>query len=1288
MFKRFRKPLAFLLAVVMTVLPIYSSNGIFNDIGLIQTTNAAEDNISFTAISGTASVRATENYEKLVDGKYSSTNANDYSKWCVENFSNAYIIFSSSEPIHIKGYSIVTGNDNQTYKGRNPKDWKLYGCNDESADRNSDSWEEIHSVTNDTILKDINYTKYDYTLDTPTTKKYQYFKLEITALQSDDTMQMSEFILQPCQHNWIVKDTVSANCTTAGYEIQECSLCTEEQTVPDGTSALGHNWIDDNIVAPTCTNEGYTTQICSRCQETRNVNITSALGHSYADGVCSVCKEVNLKEPAFLNGYYQISNVSELYWFAGLVTGTLTDGTEQNTSANAVLTADIVVNKNVFDEKGNLISDTDSLLAWTPISGDSSNYYTGIFDGQNYTISGLYFNDENAQCVGLFNRIESSTIRNLGVINSYFNGNVEVGSICGYSHYSTIENCYSTGTVNGSNYIGGICGRKYYGTITNCFNNGKVTGTSNASGICGFGYGEISNCYNTGIVNGNAICARDSYLKVTNSYYLEGTSTDSNATAKTAEQFASGEVCYLLSNGNSNSVWGQIITGDNKQAYPTFNSTAVYYGTNCKGENLYSNEPISSEHDFTDNNGFCKLCGSYETPTQNSEGAYEISNAGELYWFVGLVNNTLTDGTEQNTSANAVLTADIVVNKNVFDENGNLISNTDSLLAWMPIVGDSSSYYTGIFDGQNHTISGLYFNDENAQCVGLFNKIESSTIRNLGVINSYFNGNIEIGSICGYSHYSTIENCYSTGTVNGNKYIGGICGRKYYGTITNCFNNGKVTGTSNASGICGFGYGEISNCYNAGIVNGNAICEWNGYLKVTNSYYLEGTATDSNATVKTAEQFASGEVCYLLSKGNSNSAWGQIITGDNKQAYPTFNSTAVYYGTNCKGENLYSNEPISSEHDFTDNNGFCKLCGSYETPTQNSEGAYEISNAGELYWFAGLVNGTLTDGTKQNISANAVLTADIVVNKNVFDENGNLISNTDSLLAWIPISGDSSTAYVNYIGTFDGQNHTISGLYFNNSNTQWVGLFGKIGLESQSSTIRNLGVIDSYFNGNVEVSSICGYSYYSTIENCYSTGTVNGSNYIGGICGRKYYGTITNCFNNGKVTGTSNASGICGFGYGEISNCYNTGVVNGNAICENNKYLDVSNCYYLEGTATGSNATVKTAEQFANGQVCYLLNNGKTDGTQVWYQTIDTDTYPLFEGATVFYIQNANPQYFNGILGDVNNDKIINNVDAALTLNHISGISSLDEKALILADVNNDNKVDILDVIKILNLVA
>ena len=969
MFKRFRKPLAFLLAVVMTVLPIYSYNGIFNNIGLIQTTNAAEDNISFTAISGTASVRATENYEKLVDGKYSSTNANDYSKWCVENFSNAYIIFSSSEPIHIKGYSIVTGNDNQTYKGRNPKDWKLYGCNDESADRNSDSWEEIHSVTDDTILKDINYTKYDYTLDTPTTKKYQYFKLEITALQSNDTMQMSEFILQPCQHNWIVKDTVSANCTTAGYEIQKCSLCTEEQTVPDGTSALGHNWIDDNVVAPTCTNEGYTTQICSRCQETRNVNITSALGHSYVDGVCSVCKEVNLKEPALLNGYYQISNVSELYWFAGLVTGTLTDGTEQNTSANAVLTADIVVNKNIFDENGNLINDTSNLVVWTPISGDTSNV-------------------------------------------------------------------------------------------------------------------DIS--------------------------------------------------------------------------------------------------------------------------------------------------------------------------------------------------------YNGTFDGQNHTISGLYYNNSNTQWVGLFGKMGLGTIRNLGVINSYFNGSVEVGSICGYSHYSTIENCYSTSTVNGSNYVGGICGRKYYGTITNSYNNGKVSGTSNASGVCGYGYGEISNCYNAGTVNGKAIISNSDYVKITNCYYLEGTPTDSKATSKTAEQFASGEVCYLLSKGNSNSVWGQIITGDNKQAYPTFNSTAVYYGTNCKGETGYSNEPINPEHDFTDNNGFCKLCGSYETPTQNSEGTYEISNAGELYWFAGLVNGTLTDGTEQNTSANAVLTADIVVNKNIFDENGNLINDTSNLVVWTPISGDTSNVDISYNGTFDGQNHTISGLYYNNSNTQWVGLFGKMGL----GTIRNLGVINSYFNGSVEVGSICGYSHYSTIENCYSTSTVNGSNYVGGICGRKYYGTITNSYNNGKVSGTSNASGVCGYGYGEISNCYNAGTVNGKAIISNSDYVKITNCYYLEGTPTDSKATSKTAEQFANGEVCYLLNNGKIDGTQTWYQTIGTNDYPIFKGSIVFYSKNTTPQYFNGILGDVNNDKIIDNVDAALTLNHLSGISSLDEKALILADVNNDNKVDILDVIKILNLVA
>ena len=118
-------------------------------------------------------------------------------------------------------------------------------------------------------------------------------------------------------------------------------------------------------------------------------------------------------------------------------------------------------------------------------------------------------------------------------------------------------------------------------------------------------------------------------------------------------------------------------------------------------------------------NGFC-ACNEVYQPAElttdkydmdgdgSKDAVYEISNAGQLYWFAGLVNGTLS-GVEQNTSANAVLTADIVVNKNVLKPDGTV--NEGTFKEWTPIA-TSASPYTGIFDGQNHTISGLYFNQE------------------------------------------------------------------------------------------------------------------------------------------------------------------------------------------------------------------------------------------------------------------------------------------------------------------------------------------------------------------------------------------------------------------------------------------------------------------------------------------------------------------------------------------------------------------------------------------------
>ncbi len=226
-------------------------------------------------------------------------------------------------------------------------------------------------------------------------------------------------------------------------------------------------------------------------------------------------------------------------------------------------------------------------------------------------------------------------------------------------------------------------------------------------------------------------------------------------------------------------------------------------------------------------NGFC-ACNKVYQPANlttdkydingddSKDEVYEISNAGQLYWFAGLVNGTLS-GVTQNTSANAVLTKDIVVNKNVLKPDGTL--NEGTFKEWTPIA-TSASPYTGIFEGQNHTISGLYFNQEDSYDVGLFGR-NNGKIANAGILDSYFYGTSKVGGVCGNNYTGTITNCYNTGSVSGLGTLGGVSGYNYTGSITNCYNTGNVSGSSGfVGGVSGCNKGTITNCYNAGSVSG------------------------------------------------------------------------------------------------------------------------------------------------------------------------------------------------------------------------------------------------------------------------------------------------------------------------------------------------------------------------------------------------------------------------------------------------------------------------------------
>ena len=355
-------------------------------------------------------------------------------------------------------------------------------------------------------------------------------------------------------------------------------------------------------------------------------------------------------------------------------------------------------------------------------------------------------------------------------------------------------------------------------------------------------------------------------------------------------------------------------------------------------------------------NGFC-ACNEVYQPAElttdkydidgddSKDAVYEISNAGQLYWFAGLVNGTLS-GVPQNTSANAVLTKDIVVNEDVLKSDGTV--NEGTFKEWTPVgVGDDSSY-TGIFDGKNHTISGLYFSNQDKVYVGLFG-YNSGKISNVGILDSCFYGGADVGGVIGYNKKDgTVTNCYNTGYVSGAAgLVGGVIGYNR-GTITNCYNTGGVSGDSYVGGVIGYNSGgTITNCYyNSSIYTGNAIG------------YVDRNTTCEKVEGKTTEQFQTGEVAYLLQESQTDTEiiWGQTIGTDN---YPTLGGAKVYKNATYKGCEGKPGEPVSYEYSNTekntygdhpdaDNDGRCDDCGQYIDGIGAKLAGYSLSLTGNI----------------------------------------------------------------------------------------------------------------------------------------------------------------------------------------------------------------------------------------------------------------------------------------------------------------------------------------------------
>ena len=281
--------------------------------------------------------------------------------------------------------------------------------------------------------------------------------------------------------------------------------------------------------------------------------------------------------------------------------------------------------------------------------------------------------------------------------------------------------------------------------------------------------------------------------------------------------------------------------------------------------------------------GFALNTFSATTPPQASDGYYELDSYEDLVWFQQYID-------AGNLEINARLTADIVANENLLNDNGTLNGTPSNV--WTPIGRNfkfATSSYNGTLDGAGHSITGLFFYDtKGAGYYGLFAKMSRGTVKNLAIVDSFFAGTSNsnyVGTFVGEGYAVNVENCYSNAIIIARDYYGGIVGKTSVANIKNCL----YSGTFRMLG---------SSTYADPIVKKNST---DNNIRVYDCYYKGDCGlTSSVATAVTTDGLASGQVAYLLNKNQSSAVWRQNIDIGEKDSEPTLdtNHHIVFYNGN------------------------------------------------------------------------------------------------------------------------------------------------------------------------------------------------------------------------------------------------------------------------------------------------------------------------------------------------------------------------------------------------------
>jgi len=639
--------------------------------------------------------------------------------------------------------------------------------------------------------------------------------------------------------------------------------------------------------------------------------------------------------------------------------------------------------------------------------------------------------------------------------------------------------------------------------------------------------------------------------------------------------------------------------------------------------------------------------GDFSNPTADktwydeNEDEFVLITSADLYGFAALVNDGVTFA--QKT---VYLGCDIEINKGYADhtnlawdtskdKDGNAFSGdaTGTSYLWTKIgKGDKTGGFTGTFDGQMHTVSGIYMSVTSGGRNGLFAEVgTTATLKNFKMTNSYFKvaGTSYAGSIVGYMYGGSIENVYSDAIVdnksqtngggfstgglignvdittsdfsmnncwfngtatNGDRFLGGLIGAlgeaessAYKQTITNCLNTGSLPGTSTASrwvgGLFGYNYGvnlSMSHCLNAGTIG----CINTTASQKSTQYSLIGNFAYSTPNISHTYATKQDDFLNYINKKSTVIA----NTDTSVVAESTLRGTLALTAETTKNLFTYVTDAETYENEsyWAIVPGKVPVLSTFADVAEEqyqavdtswfnkNDSTFVLEDAADLYGLSLLTRDV--DNTAGFENKTVVLDADVVINEGVtYNEAGVVGEETPN--AWLPIG----TATEPFKGNFDGNGNNISGLYLNATSSA-NGLFG---YTYKDVTIQDFSLSNSYFYSSAsaysDLGSVVGRTEGGTFDSIYSDAIVYGAcDYIGGLIGRvegESNFSINNCWFDGNLT-VGNSRDYVGGLVGQIRNE------------QNNYYRKVTNCLN-SGAIKATNSGTKYM-----GGLIGLNNNG------------------------------------------------------------------------------------------------